>query len=56
MLQAVLKQQENICILLHGAMDTTAVTEASPLATGEQAELMQGTLTGNHICQLQYTF
>lgn len=41
MLQTVLKQQENHCILLHGAMDTMAVTEAS-LATGEQGELTQG--------------
>ena len=42
MLQPVLKQQEDLCILLHGATDTSAATEASPLATGERPELMEG--------------
>lgn len=32
--QRGLKQQEDLCILLHGAMDMSAVTEASPLAIG----------------------
>lgn len=42
MLQPVLKQQEVLCILLHGATDTSAITEASPLAIGKWAELMEG--------------
>lgn len=41
-LQPVLKKQEDLCILLHGATDASAVTEASPSATGKRAELMEG--------------
>lgn len=37
-----LKQQEELRVLLRGAIDTFAVTEASPSAIGEQAELMEG--------------
>lgn len=42
MLQPVLKKQEDLCILLHGVMDISAVTEASPSATGKRNELMEG--------------
>lgn len=38
----MLKKQEDLCILLHGATDISAVTEASPSATGKGTELMEG--------------